>query len=65
MARAALGWSQEDLADMAGVSRITISNLEQGNVPDPKTSTMRVLIRAFEQAGLVLTEDGVWLGAPD
>jgi transcriptional regulator with XRE-family HTH domain len=54
MARAALDWSLEDLAQKAGVHRNTISNFETGKFAgDPET--LRKLQRALEAAGVEFT----------
>jgi transcriptional regulator with XRE-family HTH domain len=50
-ARALLGWSQKELADMAGVSLSTLNRLERGD-GDPSISSLRLIQGAFEQAGL-------------
>ena len=48
-ARALLGWSQNDLASKAGVSRCTVAELERGK--HPTRSTVNMLMRAFREAG--------------
>ena len=57
-ARDLLRWTQEDLADAAGVSIFTVRDFERGRTPD--SSTLAVLRRAFEGAGIDF-ESGVAL----
>ncbi len=58
-ARALLGWSQEKLAEMSGVSLPTIKRLEPGeDVPATKVETMERLRQAFEAAGVEFTNGG-------
>ena len=45
-ARRAAGLSQADLAERAGVSRMTVQKLEAGAI-DPRVSTIVVLVRAL------------------
>lgn len=67
MARAAVNWSINDLADAAEVGRATIVRFESGKGA-PNRSTLAAIRRAFETAGVVLFDelagergDGVWL----
>ena len=54
-ARALLGLSQADLADISGVSRVPLANFEAGNsAPYPKT--LDSLKTALEGAGVVFVE---------
>lgn len=50
-ARSLLGWSQKDLAAYAGVSLSTLNRLERDD-GDPNISSLRLICKAFEQAGL-------------
>ena len=59
MARAAAGWTQDELAERSGISRVTIANLEAGKISDPRTQTVRLLVRAFAEAGVAMTARGV------
>jgi transcriptional regulator with XRE-family HTH domain len=52
-ARALLNWSQADLARAAGLSEVSVKNIERG-VTDPRLGTMRELTQALVQAGVVL-----------
>jgi transcriptional regulator with XRE-family HTH domain len=61
MARAALGWTQEDLAEASGISRVTIANLELGKIADARIGTLRSIVNALEKHGVMLTERGVEL----
>lgn len=62
-ARAILGWSQDEMADKAGLSPTTICNLEKARNLDKCQITLRSVIevrRAFERHGLeFLDGDGV------
>ena len=40
--------SQEDLAELSGVSRTTISKLESGENPEVKTGTLKAIADALE-----------------
>ena len=55
-ARAILQWRQADLAREAGVSDITIKNIERG-VSDPRASTLGAIEGAFEKAGVTFVQD--------
>jgi transcriptional regulator with XRE-family HTH domain len=57
MARAALGWSREELAARSGVSAPTIKRAETAG-SGMYVDTAIKLQRAFEAAGLVLLSDG-------
>lgn len=52
MARAALRWSIDDLADRAKVGRATIARFETGTVA--RADTVASLRRTLEEAGVVL-----------
>ncbi len=57
--RVAAGWSQEELADRAGLSRRGISDLERGQRREPHPSTVRRLAEALrlgdiERGGLLM-----------
>lgn len=57
--RALLGWSQQELADRAGVQRLVVVRYENGTqIPHPRN--MDCLIAAFDQAGVeqFVREDG-------
>jgi predicted transcriptional regulator len=58
--RALLGWDQTKLAEMAGVSIITIKRLEAaGEVVNAHLGTVIKVMSAFEKAGvLFLSEEG-------
>jgi transcriptional regulator with XRE-family HTH domain len=52
-ARAALGWSVQELADRAGVAAKTIMRLESVvGVPQSRTGTLQLIKRALESAGI-------------
>lgn len=46
-AREAKGWSQEQLSRVSGVSRVTISKWETGQIDAPKMGTVRKLAAAL------------------
>ena len=50
-ARGLLAWSQQDLADAAGVGIVTVHQLEAGT-SEPRRATLQVIRRAFEAAGV-------------
>ncbi|WP_010162588.1 helix-turn-helix transcriptional regulator [Sphingomonas sp. PAMC 26617] len=56
MARAALEWSQQQLADAAAVRQTTVSDYERGG--DARRSTVQKLRAAMEQAGVVFVGAG-------
>ena len=55
-ARAALGWSQPDLAHHSGVSIVAIARLESG-AASPRLSTVSKLKEAFATAGVRMLDD--------
>lgn len=55
--RAALDWSQEDLAQNSGLSRAAIANIERGSA-NPDTRTINKINRAFENQGLHFSSHG-------
>jgi transcriptional regulator with XRE-family HTH domain len=50
-ARALLGWSQQELADAAMLSKNAIAQLEQGQV-EPRTATLESIASAFLKVGI-------------
>lgn len=56
MARAALQWSQNDLAKAAKVRQETVSGYEGGN--DSRRSTVEAMRSALEAAGVVFVGAG-------
>lgn len=57
-ARAMLDWSQQDLADAAGVSKDTVKNYELAN-NKPNTQTLTRIIGALQVAGIEFLSDGL------
>ena len=55
-ARALLDWSQQDLADIAGVGVVTVRQLESGT-HEPRRATLKVVRRAFEDAGVEFIDE--------
>jgi len=49
--RGLLDWSQQDLADRAGVGIVTVRQLESGET-QPRRATLEVIRLAFESAGV-------------
>jgi predicted transcriptional regulator len=67
-ARALLGWTQDQLADRAIVSKSAVARLERGEV-DSRTSTLKAVQDALEAAGVEFLADSgkgvvVRLGTP-
>jgi predicted transcriptional regulator len=56
-ARALLGWKQTDLAERAGVSEISIKNIERG-ATDARSSTLGKVQSALELAGVEIIPPG-------
>ena len=54
-ARALLDWTQEELAERAGVSRSTVRGFENGQ-HEPHRASAAMIRAALEQAGVVLIE---------
>ncbi len=53
-ARASLGWSQAQLAQVAGVAKVTIARMESGMM-SPRLRTITALLAAMERHGIRLT----------
>lgn len=60
MARAALGWTLDDLATAAVVNRRTILNFE--NDGPASDASLQKLRSALEREGVVFIERGVYVG---
>lgn len=56
-ARALIGWTQIQLAAAAGISEISVKNIERDKT-DPRSSTMNAIQVAFETAGVVFLDAG-------
>jgi DNA-binding XRE family transcriptional regulator len=56
-ARALIGWKQAELAKAAGISEISVKNIER-EATDPRSSTVAAIQAAFEKAGVVFLEPG-------
>jgi len=54
-ARALLGWSQDDLAKRAKVSRPTLAGIERED-GNPKRATERAVVSALEAEGIAFEE---------
>jgi transcriptional regulator with XRE-family HTH domain len=61
MARSALGWSLDALADASGVNRRTILRFEQGEATT-RSKTISAIRRALEAAGVRLIDEGEFAG---
>jgi predicted transcriptional regulator len=59
--RALLGWSQQELADRAILSRNAVAKMERGEV-DPRTSTIEAVRRVLEQNGVMFVAASGRLG---
>ena len=55
-ARGLIGWSQQDLANNAGVGTVAIHQLESGT-SQPRRATLDVVKRAFEAAGVEFIDE--------
>ena len=55
-ARGLLAWSQQDLADEAGVGIVTVHQLEAG-ISQPRRATLDVIRRAFEREGVEFIDE--------
>ena len=57
-ARALLGWSGTDLADLSGVGITTLRRYElQRGIPSANTSVLMMIKKALESAGIEFTGD--------
>ena len=61
MARVALDWSLQDLADASGVSRRTVARFEAGDSVLP--ARVQSLREAFEARGICFIDEGRLSGA--
>ena len=55
-ARGLLDWSQQELADRAGLGIVTIRQIE-ADITDPRRATLAVLKQAFERAGIEFIDE--------
>jgi DNA-binding XRE family transcriptional regulator len=55
-ARGLLEWTQQDLADAAGIGIVTVRQLEAG-LNEPRRSTLQVVRRALEAAGVEFIDE--------
>jgi transcriptional regulator with XRE-family HTH domain len=55
-ARGLLDWNQQTLADNAGVSVVTVRQLETGGT-EPRRATLAVVRRALEAAGIEFIDE--------
>ena len=55
-ARGLLDWSQQELADRAGLGIVTIRQIE-ADITDPRRATLTVLQQAFERAGVEFIDE--------
>ena len=57
-ARALLGWSGTDLADLSGVGITTLRRYElQRGIPSANTSVLMIIKKTLESAGIEFTGD--------
>ena len=54
--RGLLNWSQGELAERAGVSKQSVTRIENGTM-DPRFSTITALYQAIRSAGVEMAED--------
>lgn len=62
MARAALKWSIDELADRAGVGRATVARFEAGG-SETRAETVSILRTALRLAGIHFVDKGPFAGA--
>jgi transcriptional regulator with XRE-family HTH domain len=55
-ARGLLDWSQQELADRAGLGIVTIRQIE-ADITEPRRATLAVLKQAFERAGIEFIDE--------
>ena len=55
-ARGLLNWKQKELAELTGVTAVTIFNFESGKT-SPHNSTLKLLRQTFEKAGVAFIDD--------
>ena len=55
-ARGLISWSQQDLATAARIGVVTVHQLE-ANSSEPRNSTLDVIRRAFENAGVEFIDE--------
>ena len=55
-ARGLLDWSQQELADRAGLGIVTIRQIE-ADITDPRRATLVVLKQAFERSGIEFIDE--------
>jgi transcriptional regulator with XRE-family HTH domain len=56
-ARGLLGWTQDELAEAAGISRPALNNLERG-MTTPQSETLSRIRKALERAGIEFVSGG-------
>ena len=54
--RGLLAWSQQQLADAAGIGVVTVHQLEAGTSA-PRRATLEVIRRTFEKAGVEFIDE--------
>lgn len=52
-----IGWKQTDLADAAGLSEMSVKNIERG-ATDPRASTLQAIQDALEKQGVLFLDPG-------
>ena len=55
-ARGLLDWTQQDLADSAGIGVVTLRQVEAG-ISAPRRATLEVIRRALEKAGVEFIDE--------
>jgi len=55
-ARGLLDWSQQELAEKAGIGVVTVRQLEAG-IHEPRRATLDVVRRCFETAGVEFIDE--------
>jgi transcriptional regulator with XRE-family HTH domain len=55
-ARGLVGWSQQNLADAAGLGIVTVHQFEAGT-SEPRRATLQVIRQALERAGVEFIDE--------
>jgi transcriptional regulator with XRE-family HTH domain len=59
MVRDRLGLLQKDMADLMGITRSTLSDIENGKTPNPNAETLRAFQQAVAQAGASISDGAI------
>jgi transcriptional regulator with XRE-family HTH domain len=59
MVRDRLGLLQKDMADLMGITRSTLSDIENGKTPNPNSETLYAFQQAVAQAGASISDGAI------